>query len=58
MPIQSVKGLTMESKRALLIGINQYAHFRSLSGCLNDVALMESILAEHFGFSMEKIGVV
>lgn len=40
----------MASKRALLIGIDAYAHVRSLDGCVNDSRLMRCVLAERFGF--------
>jgi hypothetical protein len=43
-------------KRALLIGINEYPHFQdNLDGCVNDVALMGSLLQENFGFSSDHI---
>jgi hypothetical protein len=45
----------MQSKRALLIGINAYAHVPSLDGCTNDVALMRGVLADVFGFPQEQM---
>jgi hypothetical protein len=38
------------AKRALLIGVNEYEHVSSLSGCLNDVELVARVLDEHYGF--------
>jgi|SRR5947209_12913147 len=35
------------SKRALIVGINQYDHFRSLSGCVADAIAMGDILARN-----------
>src|SRR5262245_60773943 len=32
-------------KRALLVGIDEYEHFRPLSGCANDVAAVQPLLA-------------
>ena len=42
-------------KRALLIGIDAYPYVRPLDGCVNDVALMATVLQEPFGFSPEHI---
>jgi hypothetical protein len=41
------------TKRALLVGINQYPNLEpryQLSGCVNDGSLMADILRNHFGF--------
>lgn len=37
----------MDTKRALLIGIDEYAHFGNLGGCVNDVLALEPLLARH-----------
>lgn len=37
----------MYSHQALLVGINHYRNVDPLKGCLNDVALMEEVLAKH-----------
>jgi Caspase domain len=37
-------------KRALLIGIDAYAHIRTLDGCVNDSRLVRQVLIERFGF--------
>lgn len=37
------------ARRALLIGIDRYAHVRPLDGCANDVALMRRLLVDSFG---------
>ena len=44
-------------KRALLIGIDAYqpAKIPKLHGCVNDAQLMQSILAEQFGFASENV---
>lgn len=34
-------------KRALLVGIDAYDHFRSLGGCVNDVVALTPLLARH-----------
>src|SRR3954452_18121634 len=34
-------------KRALLVGIDDYASFNSLSGCVNDVDALEPLLARN-----------
>jgi hypothetical protein len=34
-------------KRALLVGLDQYANFRSLGGCVNDVHAIEPLLARN-----------
>ncbi len=44
------------SKRALLIGINQYSDPRNnLKGCVNDALSLGKLLVEHFGFNREDI---
>ncbi len=45
----------MQTKRALLIGVDAYAHVRPLKGCVNDVHLMRSVLTETFGFPESNI---
>ena len=45
----------MPDKRALLIGINAYPHVPPLSGCVNDVRLMHSVLVDTFGFPPDHI---
>lgn len=40
----------MTTKRALLIGIDNYQNIRTLDGCVNDSQLMRSVLLERFGF--------
>lgn len=40
----------MTTKRALLIGIDNYRHVRTLDGCVNDSQLMRGVLVERFGF--------
>lgn len=42
-------------KRALLIGIDKYPRLNQLTGCVNDVQLMRSILQESFGFLPEHV---
>lgn len=42
-------------KLALLVGINEYEMVSDLEGCVNDVELMESLLAKKFGFNKSKI---
>jgi uncharacterized caspase-like protein len=34
-------------KRALLVGIDEYEHFSTLSGCVNDVTALTPLLARH-----------
>lgn len=46
------------ARRALLVGINDYHSIRDLSGCLNDVRNMRSILKEYLGFRNNDIRVV
>lgn len=41
--------------KALLTGINNYQYIGDLSGCLNDVANMKSLLEDSFGFESENI---
>lgn len=43
------------NKRALLIGIDDYPHIRTLDGCVNDARLMRSVLVETFGFPDSQI---
>lgn len=46
------------SKRALLIGINQYKAVPKLQGSLNDIETMRQILLTRWGFSEKQIAVV
>ncbi|MBC7896318.1 MAG: caspase family protein [Cytophagaceae bacterium] len=49
------------AKRALSIGIDQYPLWpadRQLNGCVNDVKLIQEILAEQFGFPRENLVLV
>lgn len=41
--------------KALLTGINDYKNISDLSGCLNDVANMNSLLSDSFGFESSNI---
>ena len=41
--------------KALLTGINNYKNISDLSGCLNDVANMNSLLSDSFGFKSDNI---
>jgi hypothetical protein len=43
------------TKRALLVGIDAYAHIRPLDGCVNDVRLMHDILVGTFGFDSTNV---
>jgi len=43
------------TKRALLIGINEYEQLPSLSGSRNDVETMKAILIRRYGFAEENI---
>src|SRR6476660_3505565 len=45
----------VQTKRALLIGIDKYPRLNQLEGCVNDVQLMRSILQENFGFPPENV---
>jgi hypothetical protein len=45
----------MSTKRALLIGIDAYPHVPPLDGCVNDVRLMRSVLADSFGFAEDNM---
>ncbi|MCY2991033.1 MAG: caspase family protein [Planctomycetota bacterium] len=47
----------MSTKRALVIGINQYPLLpgRDLVGCVHDAQLMQSILVNRFGFPAENV---
>ena len=43
-------------KKALLVGINQYAQpGANLKGCVNDALTMAKVLTEHYGFNREDI---
>ncbi|KYC38032.1 peptidase C14 [Scytonema hofmannii PCC 7110] len=42
-------------KLALLVGINQYPQFSSLTGCLTDVELQKELLIHRFGFQPSDI---
>lgn len=46
------------ARRALLIGIDAYPKIRQLSGCVNDVRLMRTILQDNFGFAPDTITVL
>ena len=35
------------SRRALIIGLDEYDSFQALSGCVNDAQLLEKVLARH-----------
>jgi uncharacterized caspase-like protein len=39
------------SRRALLIGVQNYLHISNLGGCVNDARLMESVLRNRFDFT-------
>ncbi len=39
------------TKRALLIGIDEYTHINNLRGCKNDVRAMDEVLRTGFGFT-------
>ncbi len=43
------------TRRALLIGIEDYPSLTTLHGCINDVRLMRAILQDSFGFPTENI---
>ncbi|HEY0140173.1 MAG TPA: caspase family protein [Thermoanaerobaculia bacterium] len=43
------------ARRALLIGINEYSDWPSLSGAVNDVQLMEELLVQRYGFAQREI---
>jgi uncharacterized caspase-like protein len=43
------------TRRALLIGINEYQAFPNLRGALNDVELLQSVLTSRFGFEAENV---
>ncbi len=47
--------MTPPAKRALLVGIDAYAHVRPLRGCVNDVAIMRGVLVDTFGFAADRI---
>lgn len=46
---------TTSRKLALLIGINQYASFSPLKGCVTDVELQRELLINRFGFQPQDI---
>ncbi|BAZ16979.1 peptidase C14 caspase catalytic subunit p20 [Calothrix sp. NIES-4071] len=46
---------TSSRKLALLVGINNYSQFPSLSGCLTDVELQKQLLIYRFGFQLSDI---
>ena len=46
------------ARRALLIGINDYPSITKLTGCVNDVQLMQAILQEQFNFPAEHVTVL
>ncbi|MFN9098074.1 MAG: caspase domain-containing protein [Gemmatimonadaceae bacterium] len=39
------------TRRALLIGVQEYRHISNLGGCVNDARLMESVLRNRFDFT-------
>ncbi len=41
----------LPTKRALLIGIDEYAHLKALRGCTNDARAMDELLRTGFGFT-------
>lgn len=43
------------TRRALLIGIEDYPALTKLHGCINDIRLMAQILKENFGFPAENV---
>lgn len=45
-------------RRALLVGINEYKHFRNLEGCINDLKSMRKILMNYLGFEAENMRVL
>jgi Caspase domain len=45
----------VSTKRALLVGIDAYAHIRTLDGCVNDSRLMRSLLVDRFGFPADHV---
>jgi hypothetical protein len=46
------------ARRALLVGVNDYANAHNLNGCVNDVLDMHFTLRSLFGFGTEEIRVV
>ena len=46
------------TRRALLIGIEEYPSLTTLHGCINDVRLMRAILQDTFGFPTENVTVL
>ncbi|MCH9647428.1 MAG: caspase family protein [Deltaproteobacteria bacterium] len=60
MTLRQVEGLQRGGKRALLIGINDYPHFRfeaQLKGAVHDVETMDSLLRD-FGFDTEDVEIL
>ena len=56
--VGAIKWAVKPRKRALLVGINEYANpAQNLEGCLNDVFLMSALLQES-GFAAEDIRIV
>src|SRR3989304_9789026 len=45
-------------KYALLVGINQYPHVRSLKGSVNDITQVKRVLVEDLGFADGNIRVL
>src|SRR3989304_6261068 len=45
-------------KYALLVGINQYPHVRSLKGSVNDITQVKRVLVEDLGFADDHIRVL
>jgi hypothetical protein len=43
------------SRKALLVGINDYKQINDLSGCVNDVTNMRDVLMKYFGFTVPDI---
>jgi uncharacterized caspase-like protein len=50
--------LSAATKRAVLIGIDDYAYVRDLQGAANDVALMKQLLTTVYGFEAQDITVL
>lgn len=46
------------TKKALMVGINDYKSINDLSGCINDVTNMRSILTTYLGFTNKDIRVL
>jgi uncharacterized caspase-like protein len=53
--IIALPGVEAASKRALLIGIDDYKEVSDLKGCVNDVELIKSDLVSKFGFPEDNV---